>query len=106
MGPAEDLASRTITGRILVSVDGKPADDASVNVAFAKTFPNNQAAAVHVGHGTYKIIFSKVPKDASRLEVTAKVTKPHHNRKPIHQTLIVDISKGTDLEIPINISTN
>jgi len=97
--------TRTITGKIMVLVDGQPEEDADVETALAQVFQGQHVLAANVGGGTYQLIFSNIPKDARRLQVTARVPSPCNRKEILSQSLMVDISKSNEVEIPINIST-
>jgi hypothetical protein len=88
---------RTVAGRVVISVNGEPAELAGMVRA---------ESILNLGNGMYDVVFSHVPKETRYLEMTARVPHPHHSEEMVSQTLIVDISKRDHLEIPVNISTN
>ena len=90
---------KTVAGRVVISVNGQPAELAGV-------LGGVSTKTMNLGNGTYGVVFSHVPKEARHLEMTARVQHPDHSGQIVSQTLIVDISKGDNVEIPVNISTN
>jgi len=87
-------------------MNDEPVNEAGVDVSLARVSQDIKSNVWDLGNGTYNVAFSHVPQDAKRLEVTARVPDPRHSGEMISQTLIVDISKGDNVDIPVNISEN
>jgi len=98
---------KTVIAKVIVTADPEAnEEEADVEAtALAEVFPNSYVRTMNLGGGNYQAIISGIPKKTKNLEFTARICDSQNDRI-VEQTLLVDISRNNEVEIPINISTH